>query len=176
MRSERESLMTEVRSRLETASYLMLADCRGMKSEQLRELRSQLRGAKTRVTVAKNTIIRIAAKDLGWDDSLSAYLSGPTAMVWGNGDVVQVAKILKNFIKGNNKLPLIKGGRVEGKTITAKDVDALAEMPPREVLVGQLVCTIAAPLSGLVGVMQQKVASLLYALNAVAKKKSAQSN
>jgi len=168
--------MTEVRSHLEATNYLMLADCRGMKSEQLRELRVQLRVAKTKVTVAKNTIIRIAAKDLGWDDSLSAFLSGPTAMVWGKGDVVQVAKILKNFVKGNNNLPLIKGGRVEGKTITAKDVNALAELPPREVLIGQLVCTIAAPLSGLVGVMNQKVASLLYALNAVAEKKSAQSN
>ena len=87
------------------------------------------------------------------------------------GDVTVVAKLLTKFIKDNER-PALKGGRFGTEALSATDIEDMATIPSREVLLGKLVGTIAAPLSQVVGVLNQKVSSLLYVLKAVEEKKS----
>ena len=173
MRPEKIAIIKEIRESIAGSEYVILADCRGLKSEQLKDLRGQLRGAKSGLKVVPNALFGVAAKDVGWD-GLAKYLTGPTAMVYGSGDVTQVAKVLKAYAKAMGaKLPVIKGGYLTGQVLESGQVEMLAEVPPRAVLLGRVVGTIAAPMTRLVGVMSQKVASLLYVLKAVADKKAA---
>jgi large subunit ribosomal protein L10 len=137
----------------------------------MRDLRGHLSGAKAEIHVVPNALLGVAARGLGWGD-MSQFLVGPTAMVSGAGDVSQVAKLLTAYVRDNNLPIAIKGGRLASQMLGAKDVVSLAELPPREILLGRVVGTIAAPMSRLVGVMNQKVASLLYVLKAVAEKKA----
>ncbi|MDA0991165.1 MAG: 50S ribosomal protein L10 [Verrucomicrobia bacterium] len=169
-RPEKLAMLKEVHTTLEGTDYAILADCRGMKVEGLSELRGQLRGTKSKLYITKNTFIKHAANQLGWED-FEQYLAGPTALITGTGDISAVAKLLKEYAKTAN-MPTLKGGRFGERTLTPADVDAIAAIPPRIVLLGQVVGTIAAPLSQLVGVMNQKVLSLLYVLKAAADKKS----
>ena len=119
---------------------------------------------------ARNALIGVAAKELGWD-GLSTVLEGPSTLVTGSGDVSETAKKLKGF-RVANRMPALKGGWLDGQLLTASDVAAIASIPPREIMLGRMVCTVAAPMTQLVGVMNQKVLSLLYALKAVAEKKA----
>jgi large subunit ribosomal protein L10 len=173
MRPEKKAIVKEIRGTLEKSEFAILADCRGLNSERLKDLRVQLHGAKAGLTVVPNALFGVAAKEVGWE-GLAGYLSGPTAIIHGAGDITQVAKVLKVYTKATNvKLPVIKGGYLTGQVLLPSQVATLADIPSREILLGQVVGTIAAPLSRLVGVMQQKVASLLYVLKAVADKKAA---
>lgn len=166
MRPEKESIANEIKERVEGAVFVILADYRGLTVAQTDELRNRLHGASANVQVVKNRILRLA------DDRLTEGLKGPSAMVYGKGDVVQAAKILRDFIR-ENKLPVIKIGSLEGTILSAGDLDILASLPSKEGLHAMVVGTLAAPMSQLVGVMNQKVASLLYVLNAVQEKKAA---
>lgn len=169
-RPEKNALRQEVRSRIEDSGYVLLTDCRGLTVEAITDLRRRLRGANSRMMVVSNSFLKLAYKDLGWGD-VERFLSGPTALVTGKGDVTQVAKVLKDYTKATSKAP-VKGGRFEGQTLGAEDVRELADVPPREVLYQRLVGTLAAPMSQLVGVLQQKVASVVYVLKAVADKRA----
>jgi large subunit ribosomal protein L10 len=92
-------------------------------------------------------------------------------MVTGTGDVAEVAKLLVAFIKTHDKAS-VKGACLDGKRLTAGDVDALTTIPPRRVLYAMVAGTLAAPMSQLVGVFNQKVCSLLYVLKAIEDKKN----
>jgi len=132
------------------------------------EFKKLLRGANARVKVVKNSMLGLISGDMGCD--LGKTLNGPTAMIFGDGDVVEVAKILKKFSGEKNK-PAVKGGVLEGSVLSAQDVTDLAGLPGKKEMQAKLVGTIAAPMTQLVGVMNQKVCSLLYVLNAVREKK-----
>jgi len=106
----------------------------------------------------------------GWKD-LAPLLRGQSAVVTGQ-DVVQTARLLKQF-GSSNKVPAIKGGVMDGQLLSSAEVGALADLPPREALLSMVVGTIAAPMSRLVGVMHQKLASLIYVLRAAEEKQSA---
>lgn len=170
MRPGKKAILDEVRDNLGGAGIVVLADYRGMSVEQLSDLRGRLRPLSGRVQIVKNSIFAGAADELGWSVS-EEILDGPTAAIFGDGDATEIAKTLKGFIKETER-PAVKGGYFEAQALTREDVEAMANLPSREVLLGQLVGTIAAPMTQLVGVMNQKVASLLYVLKAVADKKS----
>ena len=93
-------------------------------------------------------------------------------LVFGAGDVAGAAKVLREFTKAN-KVPVVKLGHLDGVVLSAANVETLATLPSKKVMQGMLVGTIAAPMSNLVGVMSQKLASLVYVLKAVADKKNA---
>jgi large subunit ribosomal protein L10 len=170
MRLEKKAIVDEIKGQLSGAGYVILADCRGMTVEQMKDLRAQLKGASAVLKVVPNALFGIAAKSAGWD-GMEAFLQGPTAMVAGAGDVTKTAKLLRTYIKVAN-LPVLKGGRMGTRILQPGDVDAMALLPPREILLGQAVGTIAAPMTRFVGAMNQKLASLIYALKAVADKKT----
>jgi large subunit ribosomal protein L10 len=169
IRAEKKSIVKEIQTKLESSKYVVLVGYSGLTVEALSDLRKKLSGAKSKLTVTTNAFLRKVLESLGWK-GLEEFLGGSVAVVTGTGDVAQVAKILDLFSTSNSFL-VLKGGSMEGRLITSNDVGAMAKLPPRPVLLAKLVGTIAAPLAGVVGVMNQKVCSLLYALKAIEGKK-----
>ena len=169
IRPEKQAMAVELKNQISGSLYVLLADFNGMDMPATNDLRGQLRGAGAEFHIVKNRLFGKVAEqvDLALDGEV---LKGQTGMVTGSGDVVEVAKILKTFAAADEARSL-KGGVFEGKCLSAKDVTALAELPPKEVLQSMLVGTLAAPMMNLVGVMDQKVASLVYVLAAVQRKK-----
>ncbi len=169
MRSEKTSIIEELRNKVKDSSFLIVADYQGLNVGKTEELKRRLRGVKAQFQVIQNRMFKRVASELN-QPGLEKGILGPSAMVYGKGDVVQAAKVLKDFIKENN-LPAIKIGSLQGAVLSADDVQQLANLPSREVLLATLVGTIAAPLTQLVGVLQQKVASVVYVLKAIQEKK-----
>lgn len=169
IRPEKKAAYDELREKISGSVFVILADYKGLSVAKTTELKKRLRGAKASIQVVKNRVFGHVAKDMGLA-GLDGELSGPSAMVYGQGDVVHAAKILKDFVK-EHALPVVKLGSLRGVVLTAADVAQLASLPSREVLLSKLVGTLAAPLSNLVGVLNQKTASIVYVLKAAADKK-----
>ncbi|MBT3294175.1 MAG: 50S ribosomal protein L10 [Verrucomicrobia bacterium] len=165
MRPEKESIIAEITELVKGTGFIFLVDYRGLKVDQLAELRAKLRDLDTSMTIVKNSMLGHASAAAGGPD-MSGLLEGPTAIVCGSGDASATAKALTAFIK-QAKLPVLKGGQLGQQLLSVDDVKAIATIPSREVLYGQIAGTIAAPMTQLVGVMNQKVLSLLYVLKAV---------
>lgn len=173
MRPEKLSIIGEIRTKLDGSKFVVLVDYRGLTVEQFGELRKRLRETNSCVFVVKNSFLKRATDELELGD-VSEFLNSPTAVVVGGDDVTTATKVLVAFA-GEHKVPVLKGGALDGKILTAEDFEVISKIASREVLLGQVVGTIAAPMSGLVGVMNQKLLSLLYVLKAVAEKKEATS-
>ena len=163
LRPEKQAMYAEVQESISGALYMLLADCTGMSMPETLELKKQLSGADAKSKVVKNRMLGRICEDLG-------TLTGPTTMICGSSDVVEVAKILRKFSEGTER-PVVKGGILEGSILSAEDVVSLAKLPGKKELQAKLVGTLAAPMTQVVGVMNQKVCSLLYVLNAVGEKK-----
>jgi len=164
-RPEKAAMAAEIDGRISGALYMILADYDGMDMPMTNAFKSSLRESGASYNVIKNRMLnRSAPMDL------SAMLKGQTAMIYGDGDVVEVAKVIRKFT-AKNKKPVVKGGYVEGKAVSADDVGALARLPSKDILRAMLLGTLQAPCSQLVGVLNQKVASVVYVLNAVKEKK-----
>jgi large subunit ribosomal protein L10 len=172
MRPEKQAIAREIKEQLAGATFAILTDFTHMDTAKTATLRRKLRETDARFQVVPNRLFRFVAQELGYA-GIEAGLKGPTALVFGAGDVAAAAKALREFIKANNKIPVVKLGHLDGAVLSAADVEALATLPPKKVLQGMLVGTIAAPMSNLVGVMSQKLASLVYVLKAAAEKKTA---
>lgn len=168
LRPEKQAMYNEVQEQASGALYMLLADYKGMTMPETDAFKKQLRGADARLKVVKNTALSRISREMGCEIS---GLSGPTAMIFGAGDVVEVAKILKKFSAEKDNKPAVKGGVLEGAVLSADDVLELAKLPGKKELQAKLVGTLAAPMTQVVGVMNQKVCSLLYVLNAVREKK-----
>ncbi len=165
LRPEKVAEATEIDARVSGALYMILADYNGMDMPMTTALKDSLRENGASYNVVKNRMLNRALPE-----DASALLKGQTAMIYGEGDVVEVAKVIKKFTAKNQK-PTIKGGFVEGKAVSAQDVVELAKLPSKDVLRAMLLGTLQAPCTQLVGVMNQKVASLVYVLDAVKSKK-----
>jgi large subunit ribosomal protein L10 len=170
MRPEKQSIYEEITARINGSSFVLVAEYRGMKVDQFSELRRQLRKTGARMQVVKNRFLRLIMRDKGWS-GLETSLKGQSAIITGT-DVVQAAKTIKQFSRTGG-LPVMKAGVMGNLILTSAQIDVLAELPPREVLLGQVVGTVAAPLSRLVGVLKQKVSTIVYVLKAVEDKKNA---
>ena len=158
-------MAAEIQERISGALYMILADYDGMDMPMTTEFKDSLRENGASFNVVKNRMLNRAMSE-----DVSELLKGKTAMIYGEGDVVEVAKVIKKFTAANQK-PVVKGGFVEGKPVSAQDVVALAKLPSKDVMRAILLATLQAPCSQLVGVMNQKVASLVYVLSAVKEKK-----
>ncbi len=170
MRLEKKSIIDEVKSTLDAREFTLMVNYQGLSVEMLADLRAKLRDSGAGMLVTKNRFAELAARELEIS-GLEEILQGPTAIVSGDGDVTQIAKLLKNFGK-DHKVFALKGGIMNRGSLSAEDVDILASIPPREVMLSRFVGTVAAPMSGLVGVMQQKLSTLVYVLKAVEDKKT----
>jgi large subunit ribosomal protein L10 len=153
LKTDKERIVDELAADLGSAETLIVADYRGLTNKQLEALRDQLLPHGARFRIVKNTLTRRAAEQAG-ADALLVMLEGPTAIAFieSSGDPAAVAKALAATAKETNVLTL-RGGILEGKTLSGEEVDRLATLPPVDVLRGQLVGAIAAPLTQLLGLV-----------------------
>jgi len=140
--------------------------------QQLSELRGALREAEAELSVVKNTLARRAANSTG-KEALLPYLTGPSGLVWVNGDPAVAAKALQGFATKNTALEL-KGGMLDGRDLPAESLKQLASLPSREQLIAQLAGGVAAPLRGLAGSLHNLIAGLARTLASVQEQKAAE--
>lgn len=170
---QKKQVVSDLAERLKSAAAGVLIDYKGISVAQDTELRNEFRKAGVEYNVVKNTLARFAANQIGLD-GLDDILNGTTALATSTADPVSPAKVFAAFQKKYDKLDIsVKAGFVDGKVISADGVKALAELPPKEVLVARVLGGLNAPISGLANVLIGNVRGLAIALNAVAEKKQA---
>ena len=150
-RPEKEQIVAELTERLQSTETLIVADYRGLSVKEVDELRTKLIEHGASFTVVKNSLTRRAAQAAGVDAVL-ALLDGPTAIAFleAEGDPVAVAKALSDSAKTTRVLA-VRGGVMQGRTITPDDIEELAKLPPVDVLRGQVLGAVSAPLYAIVG-------------------------
>jgi large subunit ribosomal protein L10 len=165
-RTDKERVVEELTGRLKTADTLLVADYRGLTMPQIDSLRTRLLESGARFTVVKNTLTRRAAEAAG-AESLLALLEGPSAIAFleADGDMVAAAKALADAARETRVLA-IRGGVLEGRPMTAEEVESLATLPPQDVLRGQVLGAIVAPLTSLVGLVNAPLQNLYGLLDA----------
>ena len=143
-RADRQAAVEEIVESFNDADGAVLTDYRGLTVKQLQDLRRSL-GENANYAVVKNTLAKIAASQAGIS-GFEDLLTGPTAIAFINGDVVEAAKGLRDFAKANPTL-VIKGGVLDGKSLDAKEIAKLADLESREVLLGKMAGAMLASLS-----------------------------
>lgn len=170
-RAQKEADVARLGELLNSSKLAVLTDYRGLDVPSINQLRADLREAGITYLVAKNTLVRLALKQSAHQIDDTAVFSGPMAIAFG-ADEVEAAKIVYDFAKKNEALSIVGAISEDGKVLSQTEVTALAKLPSREQLTGQLVGTIAAPLSGLVRVLNGNLTGLVYALNAIKEQKA----
>jgi large subunit ribosomal protein L10 len=150
-KSQKEKIVAELAERLKESETLIVSDYRGLSVKEIDELRTKLIENGASFTVVKNSLTRRAAQEAG-ADALLALLDGPSAIAFLNaeGDPVAVAKALADSAR-TTKILAIRGGVMQGRTISADDVEELAKLPPVDVLRGQVLGAVTSPLYAIVG-------------------------
>lgn len=168
-RPEKVQVVEEMAGHFGETGNIFVADYAGLSVADVTELRSQLRKAGVSMRVAKNTLLRLAAKQAGRPE-LVDHFTGPTAVAYGGGDPVATAKILHEFYTRLER-PKVRMFMVEAKSYEARDLKAVAALPPREVLLAQVVAAVEAPISGLVYTLQAILRELVGTVDAIARKR-----
>src|SRR5918997_2241894 len=152
LRGSKERVVRDLVERLRSSETLILADYRGLSMTEIDDVRTKLLAHGARFSVVKNTLTRRAAEEAGIKDLLE-LLEGPTAIAFvQEGDMVAVAKTLSDTAR-ETKVLTVKGGILQGQTMTAEQVSDLAKLPPADVLKGRTLGIIVAPLHALVGLV-----------------------
>src|SRR5580700_7434261 len=145
-RADKVTAVAELTERFQSSSGAVLTEYRGLSVAQLGELRRSL-GEHATFSVVKNTLTKIAANDAGVTAELTDLLTGPSAIAFVQGDVVEAAKGLRDFAKANPLL-VIKGGVLDGKALSPAEIVKLADLEPRDVLLAKLAGAMKASLAG----------------------------
>ena len=153
----KKAVVAEIKEKLVAAKSVVLIDYRGLTVAEVTELRNQCRKAGVEYAVLKNTMVSLAAKEVGIE-GLDAFLKGPTAVAFGMEDAVAPAKVLTEFIKKTKKTE-VKCGLLDGQILDAAGVEALAAIPSREVLIAKIM-----------GSMMSAVSKFVYVVEAIRKK------
>ncbi len=170
-RARKVEVVDEVKTRMGAATASIVSEYRGLTVAELAELRGTLEAAGGDYKIFKNTLVRLAI-DGGEYQPLSEYLSGPSALTFVQGDISAVAKALRDFSR-NNPLLVIKGGLADGSLLSPGDLAALADLPPREVLLARLAGALAAPMQQLAGLLQAMPRNLAYGISALVEQRQA---
>ena len=150
-RADKVTAVAELTERFQSSEGAVLTEYRGLTVAQLAELRGSL-GESATFTVVKNTLTKIAANEAGVAGQLGELLSGPSAIAFVKGDVVDAAKGLRDFSRANPLL-VIKGGVLDGRAISPAEIERLADLEPREVLLAKLAGDMKASMSKAAAVM-----------------------
>lgn len=168
---EKIETVARLRDIVNSSTAAILADQTGLNVKQISELRRRLEAVDARFTVVKNTLLRLATQGTRMEP-LGEKLEGPTALAYTAGDPAAVAKAISAFIR-EHRVGAVKRGFVEGSLLTAEQINELATLPSREVLVGQVVGSLVSPLAGMVALMQSVLANFAFTLQSVAEKREA---
>ena len=169
MRAEKQQMVAAVSAMLKDRPAILIS-YQGLTANVFNEFRGKLTAIGGECHVVPNTLVKKAAEKLGLENLAGVELSGDTALVSGSCDAVQIAKLVREFAKAKEQVK-VKYGVLDGSLLTPADVDALADLPSREVLLAQLLGLLQAPGSQLVRVLNAKVASIVYVLDAYCKSK-----
>ena len=164
-RAHKVEVVAEVKTRIGEATASIVSEYRGLTTTELAELRESLSAVGGDYRIFKNTLVRLAI-DGGDYQPLSEYLSGPSALTFVQGDISAVAKALRDFSRANPLL-VIKGGLADGSLLSSGDLAALADLPPREVLLARLAGALAAPMQQMAGLLQALPRNLAYGVKAL---------
>jgi large subunit ribosomal protein L10 len=165
-KEQKEQVVDELTARLKAADTLLVADYRGLTMPQIDALRTRLLESGARFTVVKNTLTRRAAEAAG-ADALLTMLDGPSAIAFleADGNMVAAAKALADSARETQVLE-IRGGVLQGRAMSAEEVATLATLPPEDVLRGQVLGAIIAPLTALVGLLNAPLQNLVGLIDA----------
>lgn len=158
-------LVAELSEKMERSQLAVVADYRGFNVADLSTLRAKLRENGAELVVAKNTLLRLAARNTG-KGGLEPNLEGPTAVVFAYDDVAKVAKVLLDASKVTARPLKVKGGLLGFSPIQADGLDAVTKLPSREQALASIVGGVAAPVSGVVGVLNAAISNIAYVVQA----------
>ena len=161
-------VVAEIKEKLEKAKSVTFVDYRGLTVEEDTKMRKEFRENGAEYKVYKNRLMLLALNELGIKGA-EKYLEGTSAVVFGYNDEVAQAKIVCDYVEKTKKLS-IKFGLLNGQSVESKDIEALAKLPSKDVLVAKLLGTLLAPISGLARVLNAPTQGLAIALNAIATK------
>ena len=164
MRPEKANIVSDLSEKINRSPFLLVTDYQRMKVDQFGELRNRLAPAGAEVRVVKNSFLKRAMENSGMPD-VTDKLTGQTAIVMGENDVAPVAKILKMFA-AEFKIAALKIGVVDKEVLSTSDVEALAELPSREILLSQLLGLLLAPATRLVRVLNEPASAFARLLKA----------
>jgi len=170
-RTKKVEVVEEVKTRLSAATAQIVSEYRGLTVAELADLRNALAAVGADYKIFKNTLVRRAI-DGGEYQPLSEYLTGPSALTFVDGDVSAVAKALRDFSRTNPHL-VIKGGLADGSQLSSADLAALADLPPRDVLLARLAGALAAPMQQMAGLLQALPRNLAYGMQALIEQREA---
>ena len=168
-RTQKAAAIAEIVEDLRQSEAVFAVDFRGISVPQAADVRKRLRDADARFRVVKNTLTERAADEAG-AEGLKSLLEGPTALTFVRGDVAVAAKAIATFNR-ETELLTFKGGLLNGDQLTPDQLQAIARLPAREVLYGQLVGVVASPITGLVRTLNALIAGLAIQLGQIAEKK-----
>lgn len=166
-RSEKEQLVSSLRQDLSEASLVIVAQQTGLTVAQVSDLRRQMREAGAQYKVAKNTLARLAIAGTD-NEPMTSLFSGPTALAYSK-DPVAAAKITIKFANSNDKFKVI-GGSLDGRLLSAKDVDTLSKLPSLDQLRAKIIGIISTPATRVAGVLQAPAGQLARVFSAYGKK------
>jgi large subunit ribosomal protein L10 len=171
-KESKQQVVAELHEKLQRAKAVFLADFRGMNVGKATDLRNELRKAAVEYKVVKNTLLDLASRETD-KESLSPHYVGPTAVALSYDDPVAAAKVLSRFAKEQQATFKLKAGVLSGKVISVADIQALADLPSREVLLAKLLATMQAPTTNFVGVLAAVPGSFVRLLSAIKTQKEA---
>lgn len=163
-RAKKTERVEQYLEHMQKSQGLILTDYRGLRVAEMEELRRSLRGAQATYQVVKNRLLLLALQQMGLTMP-QEWLEGPVAVAFCHGEMPAVAKVLQDFAKGHEKFA-VKGGLLGKTPITAAQVNALASLPPKETVLAQVLGTIHAPASQVVGVVASGIRQVLNVLQA----------
>jgi large subunit ribosomal protein L10 len=168
-KKEKELLVEQLSEKLKNNNGVVVTEYQGLTVAEITELRNKLRVQKCEYKVVKNTFSRKALEKIGLNE-FAKYFEGPIAIAIENGDPVEASKILVDFAKEHEKLKL-KAGVMGAKTLTVADIKAIATLPPREVLLAQVLGTLQSPITGFVNVLNAVLVNFVSTLDQIRKQK-----
>jgi large subunit ribosomal protein L10 len=170
-RDEKAAAIAEIAGDISESQAIFAVDPTGLSVSQAAEIRTNLRNADARLRVVKNTLTERAADEAGVE-SLKELLQGPTALTFVRGDAAAAAKAISDYARATDLLPF-KGGYMDGAALTIDEIKAIAKLPSRDVLYGQLVGMVASPITGLARGLNALLSGVAIALGQVQAKAEA---
>jgi len=167
---EKFDTVAEIKKLFDDADSFFVTEYQGLNVADLTDLRRKLRENHVTYRVAKNTLLRLAARQVGVEELIDKHLTGPTAVAFTSEDAAVAAKILHNSYK-EKELPRTKVFVVDGHVFDGQEVKRLADLPPREILLAQVVADVEAPFSELVGSLDGFFRELVGSIDALVEKK-----
>ncbi len=169
-REQKEDIVKKMTEQMKNAKSVVFADYKGLSVTDMQNLRTKLRESGVEFKITKKTLMKIAAKDAGFNDELpQEVLEGPVGAAFSMEDELAAAKILFNYSKENKKLDL-RGAIFEGRVLSVAETKELAQLPGKEELLAKFVYLVKSPIQGFHGVLSNTISGFVRVLDAVREK------